>query len=1208
MNLDSDQQKAYLADINAVVSAGAGSGKTRVLAERYVRLVTERGYKVHEVLTLTFTRKAASEMRERIFKRLTESSHPLAGEALAQFDKARISTMDAFCAGLVRGASNRYGLSGDFRVDDAEMSRIAKETAVELVMNGRREKALYRALSRLVSARSFEIVINKLFADIAMESFSLVKAGAYAVSAQKQVDFIQKETQRRCETINNYCDAVLSIDDSKCKSDTPKKAKNAARKSFTLPLVLETQTTPDETLSEGVDPKTKVRTLIEKAEFFASQTAFPSIKSTVKDETLKELKVLTDAARKNAKELVVLAKTLLFREDILAIGQLLDEYEAEYLSRKRQTGLVSFRDALEMAIDVLKSDTKLRSFYKKNIKSIMIDEFQDNNEQQKNLLYLLAERDDVQTVNAVPESVNLAPDKLFFVGDEKQSIYRFRGADVAVFRKLSQELKEGLPQELREQFYDVSLNTNYRSTPELVDFFNAIFPSVFGIATEDYEAEFSPIRSDPSKEHAKTKSSTGYVPVEIFLREKGESEDISDETSEAFACAERIVDGVLSGEFRLGDVAVLFKTTTRQNEYERVFRQAGIPFTASDPRGVYADGLANDFYAFLRLALFPLDKNAYATVLRSPFVNLDDEAVFTLLLEMGADSSIEKKPFPDTPALSLSLAEKARYEHGKTVFAELCRRIDLESLASILSYLWFETGYRTWLLYRRESRPALGHFDYLYSLALNADRRQLNASAFLDELAPLIGSAEKIQTGEAPKVDNEVLFLTVHKSKGLEFPVVVLADAGGIGKGERNDKPYYLSSQWGPIVNLKMDVERRKEPSVNYFYSMLQETIKQQEEAEIKRQFYVAATRAEKYLFIFGTRKVSKKEEQELAGLDTIERLSELAALPRNNAQYEPQKKSFLDLLAIGLAPRKSEQHMVFPFFPPLPSPSSDDSESDFSPSYTERMRILKEKTERLIESIEKEGKKREMKKTKEDSAPLRPEDFYAKESPPLKEASTLSVEPTAIETVGGGNWRIGTPRDGAIWGERLSDFKNNDFLGKKEERSKDFGTLCHHLIGKRFIGEVFEGTAFRAARSLFPDASREERQALADEALALTSAFFSSHLGTEAFLARRRYSEHAFILPLADENGKTILIKGQIDLIYEHKGRCVILDFKTDREIRPENHRFQLACYRAAAGAFSDLPPKTGLVYLRNMSVVFFDPAVSTEELLETAKASLAQ
>ena len=103
ITFDEDQYAAYRADNNVAVSAGAGSGKTTVLAERYVRLVTEGGFAISEVLTLTFTRKAAAQMYSRIFARLSESTHPLAKERLAQFDQARISTLDAFCSTIARG-------------------------------------------------------------------------------------------------------------------------------------------------------------------------------------------------------------------------------------------------------------------------------------------------------------------------------------------------------------------------------------------------------------------------------------------------------------------------------------------------------------------------------------------------------------------------------------------------------------------------------------------------------------------------------------------------------------------------------------------------------------------------------------------------------------------------------------------------------------------------------------------------------------------------------------------------------------------------------------------------------------------------------------------------------------------------------------------------------------------------------------------------
>ncbi|MDR0556890.1 MAG: UvrD-helicase domain-containing protein [Treponema sp.] len=1195
MKFDPNQQVAYLADMNAAVSAGAGSGKTTVLAERYVRLVTERGFKVNEVLTLTFTRKAAAEMRERIFKRLSASEHPLAKEALTQFDQARISTLDSFCSSLVRGASYRYGIAGDFRVDDSELAAIAEETAVEIIMRERNNAGKIKTISRLVSSRSFESIVKDLFAALAAASFSLVKQDNYAALARKQVSVVLRETKACVNSINRCCQKISALDDTQSKSETLRKAKEAARKTIPIPP-------NNEDFNEAFSDEYLAR-LIETGDFFASSKSYTTPKSNVKDEALIELREITvgedggagggaySAAglKDAAKKLIVLAKTLQFREDMLVIGETLDAYKEKFIEKKRQAGLLSFHDTLEMSVDVLLNDLGLRNFYKRRIKAIMIDEFQDNNELQKQLLYLLSEKDDAGAAGSPPETGGLHPNKLFFVGDEKQSIYRFRGADVAVFRGLSGELQSG----------GISLNTNYRSTPELVKFFNMIFPAVFGQAKEKFEAEFFPAESAPHK-----KTST-IKPVEIYVQEtkrgdkdaqgaNGGVQKISKDLSEALCVAERVVKGVDSGEFAFHDVAVLFRSTSHQSEYERVFREANIPFVAADPRGVYAEAPANDFYALLRLALHPLDRNAYATVLRSPFVKLGDESVFRVLLEHP------DTPFPD--AFSefhfANDAEKARFDHGKHVFDALQARVDLEPISSILTFLWYETGYRTFMLSHEATRPNAGHFDYLYNLALVADQRQLSVSAFLNELAPLVGTTAKTETGEVPDVENEALFLTVHKSKGLEFPVVVLAGAGGSGQGDRNNAPYYLSKEFGPIINMKSDTQGRNEAAVNYFYDKEKAHIQKQEEAEIKRLFYVAATRAERSLFIFGSRAITARLEHALAEGGEDNRVETLVKLPSPSNSDEARSRSFFDLLALGLsgadAKHGEEDDSPQTLYDVFSIQTPDYAE------YHERIKRLHRQTERLLK----------------DQAGVAPDAnaFYATQVKPLSEPKTLFTTPTLMEDAG----LFSHPAGVQGWLGPLPNFRCDDFLKEDEARGKKFGTLCHRIIERLFSGayreeknpagdsaEVFLSAeeSLHETRRLFPDESAARARALSDEASAVAKRFFASDLGKEASKAARRASEFPFLLPMPCGKDRIVIIQGQIDLMYEINGQCVIIDFKTDAEVRPQNHRFQLACYTRAAPAFSDLSPRVALVYLRNMRAVEFDPAISDEEFARVGR-----
>ncbi|MFA6508519.1 MAG: UvrD-helicase domain-containing protein, partial [Treponemataceae bacterium] len=180
---DPAQQVAIDVDENAVVSAGAGSGKTTVLVERYARLVEKRGLSVDSILALTFTRKAAAEMNSRIHARLAASHESAAKEQLDRFDSARISTLDSFCGTVARGAAHRYGIPPDFVVDEARLERVADEISVELLMNRKEEPTL----RRLVATMGFDRVRRSLFSRIAVEHVGVAKRPAFADDALRQV-------------------------------------------------------------------------------------------------------------------------------------------------------------------------------------------------------------------------------------------------------------------------------------------------------------------------------------------------------------------------------------------------------------------------------------------------------------------------------------------------------------------------------------------------------------------------------------------------------------------------------------------------------------------------------------------------------------------------------------------------------------------------------------------------------------------------------------------------------------------------------------------------------------------------------------------------------------------------------------------------------------------------------------------------------------
>jgi len=1147
---DKDQKAAIDSDRNTVVAAGAGSGKTRVLAERYVRLVTQRGLDLDSILTLTFTRKAQAEMYARIYRRLSETDHPRAREQLEFFDTARIATLDSFCTALVRGACHRYGVSPDFSVDEVRLQRAAEEEAVQILMTYRNDPTV----SRLVATRNFDAIVTDFLADFAVHHLSLVVEPDYTDLARQQITFVTAEIDQVCTALNERGYAILAIDADTAGSESVAKAQAALRTK--LPL---------DPAAVAADPEQAVRT----AAHLASSESFRMPGSNVVNPALVELREYAGPLKAAASALKRLAATLGFRADILATGGILDDFGRRFLRRKRQEGLLSFHDATELAVDILTRDRALRDHYKRRIRAIMIDEFQDNNDLQKNLLYLLAEKDAVSS-RGVPDPQDLSPEKLFFVGDEKQSIYRFRGADVAVFRRLAADLgHEPLP-----------LSTNYRSDPALVAFFNALFPGVFGRPEADYEADFAAIGTRPASAEGVPEpavpgasAAAALAPVEFHLYdadgqdEAGDDEEaalVSAADAEALAAARRLADGVAAGDFAYADVAVLFRSTTHQGAYERQFRRLGIPFVAADPRGIFLEGPANDYYALLRLCLFPTDRNAYGTVLRSPFTGLGDDAFARIMLDG------QRPPFPeDAPAdWFADQADLRRFERGRALYRDLRRRVDTEGIAPILAFLWYQTGYRAMIIADPAARSCGEHFEYLYALALDADRRRLCLSAFLDELAPLMGTSVKVDGGEASSRPGTVSFMTIHKSKGLEFPVVLVADCGSTGAANRNPKPYYQHPRFGPVLNLKSEYGPRKEPSLNYFYEQGKQEEALQSLAELKRLLYVAATRAEKRLFFFGTRKISKSDAKKLTGLSGKERLRALLRLERSNSNGDRTQLALFDLIAQGLSAPEGGAAGYEVFSIPAITLGAPARTPDAPPPDPLSAFFRRPALPTVMENPRS-------------TTPSRMKLTHAHQTGPHRAAGR---EPEPLRAL---------PIDGLLKATALENA---------------FGTLCHHSIACLLDHRKADLPASLAEPFRGAELDDAAQAALQNQALALAEDFLRSTLGEQARTALRRRSEFPFILPLSVPGKKPILVQGSIDLLYEFEGRCLIVDFKTDRNLDPEEHRVQLECYRAAASAFSDLPVETWLVYLRDARSVRLDSVITPSELTSWAETTLSR
>ncbi len=814
---DKSQIEAIRSDANTVVSAGAGSGKTTVLASRFVRLVREKKAAVENILTLTFTRKAAAEMHERIYSLLSGEPDEHVQQQLSRFHKAQISTIDSFCAGIVRSCPGRFGLTREFSLDDDRVRRAMIDTGLKFLLKNWESPGL----KEFLTSNGFEPVWMDCLVPLATSYMSLAGPKDYTAMFDGQIAHLQEKMIPAVLRFEALAARVLAL------NGEGRKSIEAVQDSF--------KRLPDlDSLVSG-ERYGEILTAMDNLSF--------RMPGNVKDTGLVLLKELLTECRPLQAEISMLADTLSRKDLLEGMFTVCREFEDTVGEVKKRQGVLNFHDVLEMAVTVLKENRALRRYFKHRYSYIMIDEFQDNNIQQKELLYLLAEERSREG-DGVPPPERLEKDKLFFVGDEKQSIYRFRGADVSVFKALKKEIRDigGTMVELRR---------NYRSEPGLITFFNAVFPEVMKAPDKPFEAEFVPLEPREARLREQPEISLLYRP----RREQAEGY-VSGDDAEAYRIAELIHDFVEHRSLILwdrkhdkerpasySDIALLMRSTSNQIRYERAFRLFNIPYVTQGVRSLFLEAPTNDIYAVLQSAVFPEDMLARAAFLRSPFMHLSDETVVRLLSNGPGDLDVS----------GLDQREREKYESGMEVIRYVRKCGDKIFLSSLLTEIWYRFGYRYFLLKNPENHSFIEYFDYLLELARGFDERGDCLVLFLDFLRENLGKYERIQDLSILRDRTEgVQILTIHRSKGLEFPVVFLCNTGNMGRASSSGSaPYYVSREFGLTFNILNSQKGRKKRQ-NYFYSIGEEENREMELAELKRLLYVAMTRAEGHLFIAG--------------------------------------------------------------------------------------------------------------------------------------------------------------------------------------------------------------------------------------------------------------------------------------------------------------------------------------------------------------------
>jgi len=765
--MNEQQRAAVEATGEVFVSAGAGTGKTAVLVERFVRAVCDDGMDVDSILVITYTRRAAGELRTRIRAALVERGR----EDLArELDGAWISTIHGFCLRLLKAYPFAAGLDPRFReLDDAQGA----------VLRG---EAFRDALAEFCANAEPDRL--RLLATYSADGLRRMLAGVYETlrSAGRDLSLEPGELPDLEAEVEELRDAA------RCLADDPSATANQRSAAEQVLTLLERGTQPDRLLDLS-----GFRAMGERAATY--EEARRAVEQAALD--------------------VVAAK------DRELLQQLLERFAAAYEEVKARESALDFEDLQLRARDLLVQHEEIRERESLRFRSIMVDEFQDTNRLQCGIVDLLRR-----------------PDAgLFYVGDEFQSIYGFRHADVGVFRERRANAQQLLP-----------LTRNYRSRPEVLAAVNHLFGSHFGDEFQQLAAAAE--YPDPVFGH----------PVELLVTDKASYKQAGEgwRDGEAELIARRVRELVDAGVATPGEIVLLFAAGTDAEWYEDELRRAGLPTYRATGKGYFGQQQVADMLAYLRLLQNRYDDRALLTVLASPFVGVSND---TLALIRRAASrrplfSAIEHALPQTLGerdARLVRAFRQRYDR----LTETMSRLSLERLCErIVS----EHDYDLAVLARWDGRRRYANMRKLARLARSYEElRGPDVEGFVRFVADqeAVGARELEAVAEEEGA-NAVRLLTIHAAKGLEFEVVIVADAGRDKAPPSADEILALADgRFGFRVADPATTKRR----AAFDYEEIKDTRRAEEEAEKLRLYYVAMTRAKERLIVSGAIDREKKAD-----------------------------------------------------------------------------------------------------------------------------------------------------------------------------------------------------------------------------------------------------------------------------------------------------------------------------------------------------------
>ena len=820
-----EQEEAiYTSGKNIIVSAGAGSGKTAVLSERVLHKI-EEGTHVNELLILTFTRAAADEMKDRIRKKISGKEE--LKKELTLLNSSYITTFDSFALSVVKKYHYLLNITDNINITDESIVKIQNKKILDEIFERSYKNIRFQELIKKYCIKTDKVLKENILSialkiDGFIDPFGFIDNVYNNFFNENNVDNLLKtyesiinDLKKTIELEIENMSLYFDNDYIEKVNDAVYNILNADIDELHLYSTVKLPTVPRGSSEEAKASKDSLKKVCDKLLSYGNYGTINDIKNDIYST----------------------------KDTVLTILDIIKEFLLEIEKYKKENDIYTFNDISKLSIKILKENENIREELKSSFKEIMIDEYQDTNDVQETFIGMISNNN------------------VYMVGDIKQSIYRFRGSNPEIFKEKYSNYSKDIGG------YKIDLIKNFRSRSEVLDNINKIFCLImdYNLGSAEYSVSHQMVYGNTAYDTEKVDGFNYNFRVLEYLNKQKES-GFSDIEVEIFTIAKDIKNK-LDNNFQVfdkedgklrnatyNDFVIILDRSKYFDDFKKIFEYFDIPLT------ILKDGKLNsttdilliknlvDFIIKIKEDVYDIDfKYDFISIARSFLYEYSDEYIFDIVTN---NKIKETTIYNDLSTLS----DKLNSYTSSLLFNDI---LDVTNFYNKLNKVgdYEEVNVR---------------LKTINSLSSSLSSLGLSIMDFRDYLTDIIENDEDIKYATYTKEGNSVKILTIHKSKGLEYPICYFADLDHeFNTSELKDK-FIVDKKYGLIVPSNLE-----EIDNSLLKEMYKYDFNREEVSEKIRLFYVALTRArEQMIIVLPDRETRTLEKNNDGVIEEIRRLS----------------------------------------------------------------------------------------------------------------------------------------------------------------------------------------------------------------------------------------------------------------------------------------------------------------------------------------------